>query len=94
MKLMSLQLMKDKRRSRDKGNKQLVNNKKLEYSLQLELLELLETELAVNERIMIEVKKDIVGSFINILGDKVTSLYKYEQVEINKFVFTSKEIEL
>lgn len=94
MKLMSLQLLKDKRRSKDKGNKRLVNTKRLEYSLQLELLDMLDKELTDNERVLIEVNKDLVGSFINILGDKITSLYSYEQVEINKFIFKSREIEL
>lgn len=92
MKLMSIELLKAKRRSADKRNKKALQSKKMEYKLELELIEKLEQQLEDNESVMIEVNPRVAGEFINILNGKILNLYEYKQVDKNKFVFYNKEI--
>jgi hypothetical protein len=61
----------------------------------LELKEKLERYLADNDEFMFEVEPRVVGEFVNILSDKMLSMYAYYQVDKNKFVFShGKDIEI
>lgn len=88
----SYQVFKEKRLSR--FNKKNLNTKKIENLLMLELTEKLETYLKDNDRVMLEINPRVVGEFVNILNDKILSVYDYEQVDKNKFIFSNKEIRI
>jgi hypothetical protein len=90
MKLMTLEVMKE--RSRTRKDKKSAVSKKIEYRLVLELKEKLEGLLENNDKTLLEVDIRYVGEFINILSDKVLSMYDYEQLDKNKFIFYTKEI--
>lgn len=90
MRLMTLEVMKE--RGRTKKNKKASLSKKVEYRLVLELKEKLETLLEDNDKTMLEVDSRYVGEFINILSNKLLSMYDYEQLDENKFIFYTKEI--
>jgi hypothetical protein len=92
MKLMSLDMLREK--SRNKKSKKGLNSKKVEYRLVLELKEKLEKFLLDNDSFMVEVNIRVLGEFLNILSDKLLSMYDYQQVDKNKFVFYNKEIEI
>ena len=74
--------------------KQEKMSKRIEYRLIQELQEKLEGDLEKNDRVLIEVNPRVVGEFINGLTDKILTMYVYEQVDSNKFIFYNKEINL
>jgi hypothetical protein len=90
MKLMSFEVIKAK--SLNKKNKKALLSKKVEHRLVLELKEKLESILLDNDRVMFEINPRVVGEFLNILSDRLLSMYDYEQVDKNKFIFYNKEI--
>jgi hypothetical protein len=92
MKLMSLDMLREK--SRNKKSKKGLNTKKVEYRLVLELKEKLEKFLLDNDSFMLEVNIRVLGEFLNILSDKLLSMYDYQQVDKNKFIFYNKEIDI
>lgn len=92
MKLLSLEVMRAKRRSRKSAKPML--SKKIEYRLVLELKDKLEELLAENDRTLLEVNPKVVGEFLNILNNKLLSMYDYEQLDKNKFIFYTKEIDI
>lgn len=92
MKLMSLEVLKEKKRL--KKNKNYLQSKETEHRLLLELKDKLEVLLADNDRVLLEISPKVVGEFLNILYDKVLSMYDFEQVDKNKFIFYTKEIDI
>lgn len=92
MKLMSLEVLKEKKRL--KKNKNYLQSKETEHRLLLELKDKLEVLLADNDRVLLEISPKVVGEFLNILSDKVLSMYDFEQVDKNKFIFYTKEIDI
>lgn len=94
MKLMSIEAWQAKRRSSDKKNQKQMQSKKVEYRLELELQEKLSQLLEKNDRVLLEVNPQVVGEFLNILNDKLLTMYDYEQVDKNKYIFYNKEFEL
>lgn len=91
---MSFEVIKAKRMTADKKNKRATQSKQLEYRLELELEEKLAFLLENNDRVLLEVNPKTLGEFLNILSDKILTLYDFEQVDKNKFIFYNKEIEL
>jgi len=87
---MTLELMRE--RSLRKRAKPSLQSKKVEYRLLLELTDKLKEYLSNNDRVMIEVNPKVMGEFLNILSDKLLTMYDYEQVDHNKFIFSNKEI--
>lgn len=85
--------MKAKRNSNEKRMQEEQRSKKIEYRMELELFEKLEEYLEENDRVLLEVSPKFVGEFINILGEKINNLYDYDQVDGNKFIFYSKQME-
>lgn len=92
MKLMFIEYWKQKRRSSDRHNRKAVQSKKLEYRISIETKEILEKQLEKNDRVMLEVNPSVLSEFINILSDRSLSMYEFEQVDKNKFIFSNKEI--
>jgi rRNA pseudouridine-1189 N-methylase Emg1 (Nep1/Mra1 family) len=92
MKLLSFDVIKAKRRN--KKNTKTLLSKKVEYRLVLELKDKLELLLADNDRTLLEVHPKVVGEFLNVLNDKLLSMYEFEQIDGNKFVFYTKEIDI
>lgn len=88
----SYQVFKEKRLSR--SSKKKLNTKRIENLLMLELTEKLETYLKDNDRVMLEINPRVAGEFVSILNDKILSVYDYEQVDKNKFIFSNKEIRI
>jgi hypothetical protein len=58
----------------------------------LELKEKLENLLMENDKAMLEINPRVLGEFLNILSDRLLSMYDFEQVDKNKFIFYNKEI--
>ena len=92
MKLMTLEALRARSRSVDKRNKKALASKQLEYRLEKELEDKLNSYLESNDRVLLEVNPRVLGEFLNILDGKLLSLYAYEQLDTNKFVFSSREI--
>lgn len=90
MKLLTVEMYKQK--SREKHSRNGIASKKIESKLKLELKEKLETILRENDSVMFEVTPNVLGEFMNILATGLDSLYDYEQIGHNKFVFYNKEI--
>lgn len=93
MGLKYFELRKAKRNSSEKRMQKEQQSKKIEYRIEIELQEKLEQHLENNDRLMLEVSPNFVGEFLNILGEKITSFYEFEQVDKNKFIFYNKEME-
>ena len=93
MGLKFFEIQKAKRNSSERRIQKEQQSKKIEYRIEIELMEKLNEYLETNDRVMLEINPKFVGEFINILGDKVLSLYEYEQVDKNKFIFYNKEME-
>lgn len=93
MRLLSFELWQSKRRGKN-INKKPLESKRIEYRIVLELKDKLEILLAENDRVFLEINPKVVGEFINILSDKLLSMYDFEQVDANKFIFYNKEISL
>lgn len=92
MRLLTLESLRAIRLSKDKSNKKLLASKQLEFRLEKELQDKLESLLEHNDRALLEVDKRVLGEFLNIVDRRIASLYDYEQVDSNKFIFSSKEI--
>lgn len=90
MKLLSIDIIKEK--FKPSKNKRDLKVKELEYRLLLELRDKLEETLRENDRVLLEVSPNVVSEFINILNDRILSMYEFEQVDKNKFIFYSREI--
>lgn len=90
MKLLSLEVIKAK--SRGKKSKKGLQSKRTEYRLVLELKDKLEELLADNDRVLLEISPRVMGEFLNVLSDRLLSMYDFEQVDKNKFIFYNKEI--
>lgn len=93
MGLKFFEIQKAKRNSSEKRIQKEQQSKKIEYRIEIELMDKLQEYLENNDRLLIEVSPNFVGEFLNILGDKVVSLYEFEQVDKNKFIFYNKEME-
>lgn len=94
MELLTLQAWKAKRRAKALKNTNGLQSKKVEQQLTIELTNKLEEYLSYNDRLMIEVQPKVLGDFINILSSRAISIYNYQQVDKNKFIFYTKEIEI
>lgn len=92
MSLLSLDVLRSNTLKKDKRNKRALISKQLEYRLEKELERKLDDCLLNNDRVLIEVNKKVLGEFLNILDGRVSSIYDYEQVDNNKFIFSNKEI--
>lgn len=92
MGLQTIEYYKKKRRQRDKNNTKAVQTKRVEYLLILELKSLLEKHLETADKVMIEIKPNVLPQFLNILSDKALLGYDYEQADQNSFIFYNKEI--
>lgn len=90
MRLMTTELLKARKRLKKNGD--AIKSKKVEQKLVIELKDKLEELLEYNDRAMLEIHPNVVGEFLNILSDKVLSMYDFEQIDNNKFIFYSKEI--
>lgn len=90
MKLMTVELLRE--RSVRKKTRTSLQSKKLEHRVLLELTDKLQEYLAENDRVMLEINPKVLGEFLNILSDRLLSMYDYEQVDKNKFIFSNKEI--
>ncbi len=91
--LLSLKLKRQQRL--EKKSRSELHSKKIENKILLELQDKLEEHLSLNDRVMIEVRPNVLGEFINILDDRLEMMYGFEQLEGsgNKFIFYNKEIE-
>jgi hypothetical protein len=93
MALQSTRLFKQKF-SANKRN-QVSRSRQTEHRLSVELLELLTLHLGSNDSVMVEVPVQVLGEFLNILSDKykhLLSMFQYEQLDKNKFVFSTNDI--
>lgn len=91
MKLMSLEFQKQQKIEKKVRNE--LTSKKLESKVFLELQEKLDEYLILNDKVMIEVNPTVLGEFINLLDDRVLTMYDFEQIDKNKFIFYNKEID-
>lgn len=91
MKLMSWELQKQQKI--EKKSRDELTSKKLESKVFLELQEKLDEYLVSNDKVMIEVSIAVLGEFINLLDDRVLTMYDFEQIDKNKFIFYNKEID-
>lgn len=92
MKLLTVEMYKQK--SREKRARNAIVSKKIESKLKLELREKLDEYLKENDRVMFEVNNTVLGEFMNVISAGLDSLYDFEQIDSNKFVFSNKEIML
>lgn len=82
-------------RKRRKALKKAMNDsasRQTEKRLLIELKAKLDEDLAENDKTMLEVDIRVNGEFLNILEDEILSMYNYEQIDTNKYVFTNKSI--
>ena len=91
MKLMSLEFQKQQKIEKKVRNE--LTSKKLESKVFLELQDKLDEYLILNDKVMIEVNPTVLGEFINLLDDRVLTMYDFEQIDKNKFIFYNKEID-
>lgn len=94
MTLKFVELRRAKKNSNEKRIQREQQSKRIEYRIDNELREKLKEYLETNDRVMLEINSKYVGEFLNILDDSILSLYDYEQVDKNKFIFYNKELEL
>ena len=87
-------MRKRKKYSNSKRAQEAQNSKRLEHRLEIELMEKLDSLLEENDSVLLEVNPKSNPEFLNILDERVTSLYSYEQVDQNKFIFRNKQLEL
>ena len=81
MKLMSLEMRK--RARLEKRSRNSLESKRLENKLLLEIKALLDEHLMENDSVMIEVKPDVVGEFLNVATNNLGSLYDFEAYDGN-----------
>lgn len=91
MRLMSLELQKQQKIEKKARNE--ITSKKIESKVFLELQDKLEEYLVSNDKVMIEVNNSVLGEFINLLDERVLTMYDFEQIDKNKFIFYNKEID-
>ncbi|MNV40174.1 hypothetical protein D3C71_1317750 [compost metagenome] len=82
-----------KAKSRLKKTKKLNSSKKIEQDLLLELTEFLDEHLLKYDRVFVEVDLRAIGEFMNILTDSLITVCDYSQVDKNKFIFYSKNLD-
>jgi len=92
VKLRTLEVIKNQ--MQEKRNKNSKHSKHLESKLVLELRDKLTKHLEDNDSVSLEIDKKVMGEFLNILSETFLTVYSYEQVDVNKFVFYHKEITL
>lgn len=92
MRLMTLEALKSRGQSVDKRNKKALASKQLEYRLEKELEDKLGNYLETNDRVLLEINPKVLGEFLNIVDGRLITLYSYEQVDVNKFIFSNREI--
>lgn len=92
MALKSVELRKRRKAIRRSMNDQL--SKQTEKRLLIELKAKLEVELAENDRVMLEVEPRVTGEFLNILEDEILSMYDFEQIDSNKYIFYNKSFDI
>lgn len=88
---MSLTMEYLKQKKIEKQSKSKYASKRIENLVLIELKDKLEEYLTDNDRVMIEVNPKVVGEFLNILTDSLLTIYDYDQIDENKFVFYNKE---
>lgn len=88
---MSLELQKQQKIEKKARNE--ITSKKIESKVFLELQDKLDEYLVSNDKVMIEVNNSVLGEFINLLDDRVLTMYDFEQIDKNKFIFYNKEID-
>lgn len=88
---MSLELQKQQKIEKKARNE--ITSKKIESKVFLELQDKLEEYLVSNDKVMIEVNNSVLGEFINLLDERVLTMYDFEQIDKNKFIFYNKEID-
>lgn len=91
MRLMSLELQKQQKIEKKARNE--ITSKKIESKVFLELQDKLDEYLVSNDKVMIEVNNSVLGEFINLLDERVLTMYDFEQIDKNKFIFYNKEID-
>jgi hypothetical protein len=84
------------RKRRKEIKKALTDNlsKQTEKRLLIELKAKLEADLDENDKVMIEVEPHVNGEFQNILSDEILSMYDYDQLDANKYVFYNKSLDI
>lgn len=92
MKLKSVEIRRQRKAIKRSMNDLI--SKQTEKRLLIELKAKLEVELLENDRVMIEVEPKVNGEFQNILSDEILSMYDYEQLDTNKYIFYTKFIDL
>ena len=90
MKLMSLEMRK--RARLEKRSRNSLESKRLENKLLLEIKAPLDEHLMENDSVMIEVKPDVVGEFLNVATNNLGSLYDFEAYDGNKFIFSNRDL--
>lgn len=88
---MSLELQKQQKIEKKARNE--ITSKKIESKVFLELQDKLDEYLVSNDKVMIEVNNSVLGEFINLLDERVLTMYDFEQIDKNKFIFYNKEID-
>ena len=88
---MSLELQKQQKIEKKARNE--LTSKKIESKVFLELQDKLDEYLVSNDKVMIEVNNSVLGEFINLLDERVLTMYDFEQIDKNKFIFYNKEID-
>ncbi len=81
-----------KQRRLERANRNKYHSKRIESEIVIELKDKLNEYLVENEKVMLEVRPENLGEFINILTDSILAIYDYEQIDSNKFVFSNREI--
>lgn len=71
-----------------------VESTKNRKSLEIELMTILEEKLTTNDKVLIEVQDRDLADFIDILNDKLATIYDFDQYSKDKFIFYNKEISL
>lgn len=92
MKLLTVDMYRQKRLEKKARNN--IASKRIESKLKLELKEKLDDYLRENDSVMFEVNNSVLGEFMNVISTGLDSLYDFEQLDANKFVFHNKEINI
>lgn len=86
---MTMNLLKQRRLEAQSKNK--YHSKRIESEILIELKDKLEEYLFENDSVMFEINPKFVGEFMTALTDSVLSVYEYQQIDSNKFIFRNKE---
>ena len=90
MKLLTVEMYKQRGRERRARNN--AASKQLESRIKLELKGKLDEHLRNNDSVMFEVAPSVLGEFMNVITTSLDTLYDFEQVGSNLFVFYNKEV--